>query len=254
MLVRSRWIGLERFEPGPPKSAAIANDLHKLLQAAGIPPPYVLVGASFSGFNVRVFAGKYPSEVVGMVLSDAVHEDQQKYEPRSTLAPVNRLPAPVRAILCRGLPIAAKIGVVRLLAGRSGPPREIPEGFTAEQGRILSGLENQPRSIVAQGACDAWEKSAGQARASGKLGDIPLIVLTAGKPFVTGEPHEDQELAKFHDIWVHQLQPQLASLSKNGRQIIVENSGHAIALDAEVSAIREVVSTVRKKVVGRTPT
>src|SRR6267378_2819434 len=36
--------------PSPRTSAALANDLHELLRAAKVQPPYVLVGASFGGF------------------------------------------------------------------------------------------------------------------------------------------------------------------------------------------------------------
>ena len=48
----------------------------------------ILIASSFSGFNVRAFTGKYPSEVAGAVLVDSVHEDQERYEPRATIAPV----------------------------------------------------------------------------------------------------------------------------------------------------------------------
>lgn len=41
--------------PFPRTSVAIATDLHTLLQRAGVPGPYVLVGASFGGLNVRVY-------------------------------------------------------------------------------------------------------------------------------------------------------------------------------------------------------
>lgn len=43
-------------------SADIADDLHKLLRAAGIAPPYVLDGHSFGGFNVRVFSNRYRND------------------------------------------------------------------------------------------------------------------------------------------------------------------------------------------------
>jgi hypothetical protein len=59
----------------------------------------------------------------------------------------------------------------------------------------------------------------------------------------------DRELAAFDQIWIHQLQPQLARLSTRGRQVIVERSGHGIAQEAPnevVGAIRKVVSTVKK--------
>jgi pimeloyl-ACP methyl ester carboxylesterase len=62
--------------PRPRTSATIATALHTLLHRAGIPGPYVLVGHSIGGFHVRVYAHRYPGEVVGLVLVDASHPDQ----------------------------------------------------------------------------------------------------------------------------------------------------------------------------------
>jgi pimeloyl-ACP methyl ester carboxylesterase len=44
------------------------------LEKSGVKPPYVMVGHSFGGIYVRVFANMYPREVVGMVLIDPSQE------------------------------------------------------------------------------------------------------------------------------------------------------------------------------------
>ena len=62
--------------PTPRTARDLAADLHALLTAAGVPGPYVLVGHSFGGFVVRLYAADYPEEVAGLVLVDAVHEDR----------------------------------------------------------------------------------------------------------------------------------------------------------------------------------
>jgi len=49
----------------------MVRDLHALLTAAGVPGPYVLVGHSFGGMIVRLFAQTYASECAGLVLVDA---------------------------------------------------------------------------------------------------------------------------------------------------------------------------------------
>lgn len=51
----------------------IATELHDLLGAAGVPPPYLLVGHSLGGLYQYVFARLYPDEVAGVVLLDPTH-------------------------------------------------------------------------------------------------------------------------------------------------------------------------------------
>ncbi|RUT28647.1 alpha/beta hydrolase [Paenibacillus zeisoli] len=52
-------------------ASASAQDLHKLLQASGDPGPYVLVGHSYGGFIVQMFASLYPEDTAGLVLVDS---------------------------------------------------------------------------------------------------------------------------------------------------------------------------------------
>jgi pimeloyl-ACP methyl ester carboxylesterase len=62
--------------PEPRTSSQIAKELKAVLDAAAERPPYVMVGHSFGGFNVRVFTSLYPGEVAGVVLVEASHEDE----------------------------------------------------------------------------------------------------------------------------------------------------------------------------------
>jgi len=62
--------------PLPRTSARIAAELRTLLLRAAVPPPYLLVGHSFGGFNVRMFASLFPDASAGIVLVDSPHEDQ----------------------------------------------------------------------------------------------------------------------------------------------------------------------------------
>ena len=50
-------------------------DLQRLLGAAGIRPPYVLVGHSYGGMLARLFASERPEETAGVVLVDARGSD-----------------------------------------------------------------------------------------------------------------------------------------------------------------------------------
>ena len=69
--------GMAASEPGPqPRTiATMTDELHGLLRAAGVGPPYVLAGASLGGMNAQLFAVRHPAEVAGVVLVDSLHPD-----------------------------------------------------------------------------------------------------------------------------------------------------------------------------------
>lgn len=118
----------------------IINDLHTLLERAGVAGPYVLVGHSLGGLYVMLYAKRYPEQVVGMVLVDASHPDQ--------IARAAALTTPERTKRSRdglmqneeGADIDEILALVRaahwhttiplyvLAAGRDRPP---PEGWSA---------------------------------------------------------------------------------------------------------------------------
>lgn len=58
----------------PRSPIAIVEDLHKLLRAAKITMPVVLVGHSLGGFNMKLYAALYPEDVFGLVLVDPAEE------------------------------------------------------------------------------------------------------------------------------------------------------------------------------------
>jgi pimeloyl-ACP methyl ester carboxylesterase len=69
--------GILWSEPGPlPRDGeTIARELSTVLDAAGEEGPYILVGHAFGGAYIRIFAGKYPDDVCGMVLLESSHPE-----------------------------------------------------------------------------------------------------------------------------------------------------------------------------------
>ena len=70
-------IGLSDSGPLPRNGRRVAAELRRALRAAGVAPPYVLVGASLGGPYTRIFADLYPEDVAGLVLVDPTPDDEQ---------------------------------------------------------------------------------------------------------------------------------------------------------------------------------
>ena len=218
-------------DPGPiPRtSLQIATELNALLRNAGELPPYVLVGHSFGGYNVRVFNGLYPNEVAGIVLADATQEDQYELLPKAW----NAISAAQLRHCERQLRYAfllVDLGIGRLMLKAQG----------ADHGSYLILQTKYLRARASE--LEQIQTSAEQARRADRISDKPLVVLTAA------ENTDDmglsaQDFADFKRIWIDVLQMRLAHLSTRGRRIMIERSGHDIPTDrpdAIVDAVREI--------------
>jgi pimeloyl-ACP methyl ester carboxylesterase len=234
--------GYGRSDPGPhPRSSRqIARELHALLTKIAEPGPYVLVGHSFGGYNVRVYAGLYRQEVSGVVLVDSSHEDQERFLPASVRAQADGLQK-----LAPFVPTLRFFGLLRLrdkLQPAAVPGSKLP----ADVMHQLSALALRPNylpTVLREYRAFARE-SAAEVRASGSLGALPLMVLTAGQ----AENPGNRELDGFRKAWLQQLQPGLVRLSLKGRQLVVEDSDHRMPYedpDAIVSAIQRVWAEAR---------
>ena len=85
-------------EPGakPRDARQIARELRSMLRSADVQPPFILVGYSFGGPYVRVYAGMYPEEVAGIVLVDPAQEEfmswlNQKYPQINVITEKHRI-------------------------------------------------------------------------------------------------------------------------------------------------------------------
>jgi len=71
-------LGWSQDGPAPRTMKQEVGELHALLAAAKIPPPYVMTGHSIGGVLVRLYAEDYSSEVSGVVLAAAMHESSRQ--------------------------------------------------------------------------------------------------------------------------------------------------------------------------------
>jgi pimeloyl-ACP methyl ester carboxylesterase len=72
--------GIDKSEIGdlPTHGEQSAKDLQVLLDKLGVRRPYILVGHSYGGSVVRLFASMYPDNMGGLILEDTQHEDVLK--------------------------------------------------------------------------------------------------------------------------------------------------------------------------------
>jgi pimeloyl-ACP methyl ester carboxylesterase len=226
----------------PRTSLEIAKELHALLEAANEKGPYILVGHSFGGFNVRVYNGQYPNDVVGVVLVDSSHEDQLSRLPPAFQAAMKKQSEQLKKQEALA-PLLIRFGIARFSQRNQG---EAP-GVSKEFGQEMLYLQMQPKFIEAAGSeMSLFPESADQVRAAGTLGDKPLVVLTAGKLAPASQLPEgitEKDFEAFHVVWVNDLQMREAHLSTRGERIMVPDSTHMIPFerpDAIISAIHSV--------------
>lgn len=207
--------------PMPRTSLQIAKELATLLKNSGEMPPYVLVGSSFGGYNVRVFNGLYPDKVVGIVLADATQEDQYELLPKAWSA-LSAAQLTHCQRLARYSFFVADLGIGRLMLRAQGAQDHA--AYLILQSKYLRARASE---------LEQMRVSAEQARAADHISDKPLVVLTASLNTDTtlSGGLSKQDFEEFQRTWVDDLQMRLAHLSGRGRRIMVLRSGHDIPSD-----------------------
>ena len=236
--------GIMWSEPGPEprNSRRIAEELHGLLQAAGVDGPLVLAGHSVGGPHARVFRQEYPSDVAGMVFVDSSHPDQMSRMPLK----MRELAGPPPPALRQLIKAAVACGAQRFMLWVTG--FGAPKWATEEELAPYIAFQSRSTAAVVD-EMGAIEESMAQARLTGSLDDLPLIVLTAGDDSRGPRPPwmTDELRADVRKVWL-ELHTELSELSSKGRQVMAKQSGHYIQHDEPelvADAIREVVEQVR---------
>ena len=241
--------------PLPRTAGDIADELHQLLRAAAVPPPYVLVGHSYGGLVMRLYASRHRNDVAGLVLIEpAVPEewtnptDQQ----RALIARGVRLCRYGATASRRGLAqlvsTLVRFGALRAarvlvrLVSRGGLRRE-DEGILAPIWKlppdvrgVLREMWTQPKFFEALGSqIETICESATTVMRAGPphYDDLPLLVISSARS-------TERRL---------QADAALAQRSTRGRHILAAESGHWVPLDAPqvvIDAIATMVAEIRQ--------
>jgi len=203
-------VGRGRSDPADHIRTAedMVGDLRSLLRVAGVPGPYILVGHSFGGLLMRLFAHWYRDEVSALVLVDAMNEAQFDVI-GSALPPVAPDDPP------------ALQGFRKFWCGGWKDPQSTAEKIDfAECFRQISEVQS--------------------------LGQLPVRIISAGtainSPFLPAHARPALQAS-----WNH-LQSQFLQISSDARQTFALQSGHFVQRDAPeviTETIRELIATVR---------
>lgn len=207
----------------PRTAGQIAAELRRLLVYGSVPPPYVLVGHSFGGLVVRMFASLHPADIAGMVLIDSSHEEQFE---RFERAGVKRTFLPT--------------GGAFFIGNHNQIPRGLPESLRPVA-EALAVRSSAVRSLYSE--LRLMRHSTRQVRASDPLPQVPVVVITRNSK--GGRDGADSDLMAM--VWL-QMQSELASRTGLGVLIEADTKDHYIHLtqpELVVDGIRSVVQMSR---------
>jgi len=220
-------LGWSDSSPKQRNAEVFAEELHSLLQNAKVDGPFVLVGHSMGGYDVRIYASKFPKEVTGIVLVDSTYPDYALWLPALKISLENweRRLRREKALMPFGIP--------RLMKWCGDGPQEIRARL-----RTVECTVSRLTETLAECAT-VWNASAAQVRGTGSLRDLPLIVISEDPSKNTKE-----FLPAFEEG-----QERLVHLSSKGSRIVAIGSGHQIQRerpDIVISAIKAVVERSRR--------
>jgi pimeloyl-ACP methyl ester carboxylesterase len=201
-------LGMSEPAPLPRPLSSFTTDLHNIVRAFELQPPYVLVGGSFGGMLVMHYASLHPADIMGVLLVDSTHPEHNQ-----------------RAL--------------------SALPPEVPgEPYPMLEFRMqLEQLDRIPPESNEWEGLDV-PASIAEARERWNLHNIPLIVLTAGlDEWEPGFPADTA--SRYTQVWLR-LQEEMAALSTNSQHHIVADSDHMIhdqRPDIVIESIRELIKS-----------
>jgi pimeloyl-ACP methyl ester carboxylesterase len=191
----------------PRTAGDMVEDLHSLLEAARISGPYVLVGHSFGGLLMRLFAHRYPTEVGALLLLDGMNENQFD-------------------VIGSALP----------------PPTPDDSPMLRDFREFWTGGWRHPESTAER---IDFAGSFRQVKEVHSLGRLPIHIISAGT-VTNSQFTPDRHRARLQSLW-DGLQSRFLWLSPLATQSFALNSGHFVQREAPelvIEAIKRLIAAI----------
>ena len=226
-------MGWSPYVEGALSTDAVAENLHMLLEAAGITEDRIVVGHSMGGVYLRRFVDLHPEGVKGAVFVDSAHEQmglhmarteaEHGFEPYVNFEPLIRL--------TRLLNPLARLGAIRLAIRMVEQPNESAQRIAA-----MYAQSHTPKAISIE--IDMWYRGIFEKTGPVSMGDLPITVLMRG--VYEDSPTQAQNDA-WRDFW-RVLQQDIADLSSRSELIVAQESDHLTILTTQADLVIDAIS------------
>jgi pimeloyl-ACP methyl ester carboxylesterase len=241
----------------PATAMNIVDDLHQALMAADIRAPLVLVGHSAGGLYTTLYADLYPSEVAGLVLVDpgfASSNHDNAAEAWSAypelLAEQRAQQAAHRKLMQACVALARSGGLKRDLGECAcmSAPEDLPELASyvlqyCSSPKQFEGMLAEEAALVGTIGDTTSISDDQEAAAARPFGAMPVTVLTNGRGWTYTKSADLN--ARLTMVW-RAGHVALAGRSDRGKVVLVQHSGHSIALDQPHAVIDAVLDLIRE--------
>lgn len=217
----------------PQDAVHLTQDLEQTLKEADVPGPYLMVGHSAGAFVALRFADRHPKSVVGIVLLDPALPEQDS---------VMKRVAPKFALFVDGSWSAQAESLRHCAAGlksgalKHGTPEfdectaapRMPAAFSALEVSLTRLNANPARMLTEASQLDNFVQRE-VINPQRRYGDMPLIVLTAGRRDLPPEaPADAREQMPLFYREAERAHEAYAALSTRGHDQLVPDSAHNI--------------------------
>jgi pimeloyl-ACP methyl ester carboxylesterase len=218
-------------------AGALADDLDRLIRAAGLGERLILVGHSLGANIAQVHAARHPDRLLGVVLLDPARADDllEGFDKGDSAA----LAIDACGARCVLGASAQRIGLIRLASRSAGDRNYSP----AEAREYRAGLRQPSHLPTALATLAFAPKTAVQTRAARGFRDLPLTVIYSARTRTPAKGETEEDVARWHAATLDSMRV-IASGSSRGRGPVVIPEVTHTTLVLDPAARRIIVAEV----------